>query len=292
MKHKTLLYICGVACCFLFLCSCTAKKSETGTKIDIRTTKISVTETETTVHSTLLAAGSTSAVQPTIKKRAAISEIVSMFNRAANQVKVEKPGYKFTMKPKIDENKIIISENIPFRSFITKFIASAINKSSQDTIEVKKDTDHNDFPVKGFAWASKLEPEALAGATSTDKGNYYELELRFKEEKLPALPENPETTEHGKAFSLLTSQDFKKSFGGFNVKLPGLSVDVSNEKFAPTYTGSYIRCKIDKAALSMLSATYYLNTVSEVDMAVKVNKQIYKIGLKMEYSVTEEYIIY
>ncbi len=224
------------------------------------------------------------------KKPSTISDIVNCFNSAADKIKNEKPGYEFTVTPKTDKNKIIISENVPFRNFITRFIVSAINKSSKDTARVAYGTNHNDYPVKGQVWASKLEPGALSKATCTDIGGYYEIEMLFREEKLASLPDKSEATTHGKAFTLLLNQEFLQAFGGFDITLPGISVKVSNMKFEPVYRNSYITCKIDKYSGSMITAIYYLNTYSVVDTAVLVNRKTQIIGIQMEYSVTEEYI--
>lgn len=264
-----------------------AKGSDAGTAAD--TTVYGNTTDKTVQEQTTVAVTGTSSVSSEVKVPGTPAEIVHYFNAAANKVKTEKPGYRFTQTPHTDINKISISENIPLHSFISKFIVSAINKSNKEAVVVGGSS-HNDFPVKEKGWASKLEPEALTAAAFTDKGSYYEIEMTFREEKLSALPDNPEKTAHGKVFSLLTNKEFRQAFGGFDMKLPGLKVNIINEKFEPTYRGSSIKCKIDKQSGSMINAVYYLNTYSEVDMGIHVNNKNETIGIKMEYSVTDEYI--
>lgn len=218
------------------------------------------------------------------------AEIVSFFNAAANKVKQEKPGYTFTSKANADKKNIAVSDNVPFHSMIASFAASSINSAKKDAVTISKGASHDDFPVKGQNWASKLDATALTSASLKENGNYYEIELKFKDEKLPALPEKNNTSAHGKAFSLLMNEDFHSEFGGFNTKFMGINIRVDNQKFEPTYKGSTIKCKIDKAG-NMVSAVYYLNTSSDVDMLVKVNKKDYLIGIKLEYSMTETYTI-
>jgi hypothetical protein len=289
MNKKRLVFICFTALSFAFLCACTNKDGKDETTAAVAETVTAAEESGASAEMITTQADTTASSALPNETPATPAEIVDYFNLAANRVKSDKPGYTFTMTPKTEESKITISENVPFRDFIAKFIVSAINKSSKEPVTIEKGSTHDEFPAKGHSWASKLVPAALSGATCTDKGGYYEIELKFREEKLSALPDEPETTMHGKAFSLLTNQDFRQAFGGFDVKLPGLKINVGNEKFVPAYKGCYIQCKIEKSTGSMMSAVYYLNTYSAVDTMVLVNKKTTMIGIKMEYSVTEEY---
>ena len=216
------------------------------------------------------------------------AEIVSLFNEAANRVKQTKPGYTFSSRASMDKNDVTVSDNVPFRSFIASFAASAVNSAKKDPVTVAKGASHDDFPVKGQPLASKIDETALTTATINQTGDYNEIELKFKDEKLPSLPEKNNQTAHGKAFSLLLVEDFRKEFGGFNTKFMGINIRVDNQKFEPTYSGSSIKCKIDKAG-NMVSAVYYLNTTSDVDMLVKVNSKEHLIGIKLTYSMTETY---
>lgn len=280
----------------LCLCACTSKDSPSTTVPATQTTANSVVVVETTqttltsdTQTTLDEPASTDSITASQQNNLTVSftktEIVSMFNAAANKVKLEEPGYVLTEKSNADEKNIILSDNVPKQIPISKFIASAINKLSKDPLTIKKGENHNDFPVKGQNWASKLEPSALKSATCVDKGDYYEIELTFKDEKLTALPDTPEQTAHGKAFSVLLEKEFRAAFGGFNAL--GVRVDV--QKFVPEYKGSTIRCKVDKAG-HMITATYYLNTVSMVQTGIKVMGKSHIIDIQLEYSLTDEYI--
>jgi hypothetical protein len=295
--RKAIVVLFAMILCVWLLSSCNSKDNTTAvTTSDAYSTVSSgkTAQTGTTANAESTAQQFTSAVsisaeETTVNAQpSTTAEIVSLFNKAANRVKLTKPGYQFTTKANADEKNIIISQNVPLHSFISKFIASKINSTKADLVTVKKGENHDAYPVKGETWASKLEATALKSASCADKGSCFEIVLKFNDEKLKALPDNPETTAHGKAFSLLLSKDFTNAFGGFDVNLLGLKVGVENQKFEPTYRGSYIKCKIDKAG-NMMNALYYLNTYSIVDMLVTVNSKDYIIGITMVYSVTEEY---
>lgn len=283
----------------LFLCSC---------KPDVAVTPSTTNpSTQTTVNG-LVVDGTTQTIEPqttsekpsgadlTTTGQAVSSkvsftkaEIVGMFNTAANRVKREQPGYVFSTKSNADEKNIVLPENIPFRLAISKFVASAINKTSKDPVTIAKGANHNDFPVKGQSWASKLDPSALKSATCVDKGDYYEIELRFKDEKLTSLPDTSEQTAHGKAFSVLLDKEFRAAFGGFEANLLVVKVKVDIQKFEPTYKDSTIKCTVDKTG-RLKEATYYLNTASQVETGVNVNGENHVLDIQLAYSVTDEYM--
>lgn len=216
-------------------------------------------------------------------------EILQLFTLAASRVKTDKPGYTFTSKARTEKGSIAITDNVPFHGFISDYVASAINKSETQEAKVAKGTDHTDFPVKGQSWASRPDLSALKKATLKEVGDAYELELVFRDEQLRALPDNPTLTVHGKSFNLLTNRDFRDAFGGFNIRFLGVNVRVDVERFEPLYTGSHIRCKINKADGRLLFAEYCLNTDADIETVVRVNNKEYRIGILLEYAVTEIY---
>lgn len=296
MRKQTLVFLV-MTLLLLLLCACTPKVSPSTTAPAEQTTNSSTVADEQTqiVETQAVSEESTSAVSATTAQpeNAAASftkaEIVEMFNAAANKVKREKPGYVFTTKSNANEKNIVLPDSIPFRDAISKFIASKINETSKDPVTIGKGANHNDFPVKEQTWASKLEPSALKSATCLDKSDYYEIELKFKNERLTALPNIPEQTTHGKAFSVLLDKEFRASFGGFEANLLVVKVSVENKKFEPEYKDSTIKCKVDKAG-NMQTATYYLNTASYVEMDVHAGNKNFVLDIQMEYSVTDEYV--
>jgi len=219
---------------------------------------------------------------------ATTAEIVACFNEAANKIKQEKPGYRFSVESATDRDQITIDTEIPFKNFITRFIASGINQETKST--VARGENHNDFPVKGQAVASKLEADAIKSASCMQSGDFYIIELHFKDEKLDALPEKPFGCRHGNAFSLILASDFREAFGGINIDMPGFHINVENRKFAPTYTSSSITCTINASDIRMTQAKYVLNTLCVVETQIDVNNKNYPMTITFDYSVTESYV--
>ncbi|MEI6579365.1 MAG: hypothetical protein WCN92_07855 [Eubacteriales bacterium] len=268
----------------------TTSNPATASNSETTSSAVTISNIETTIQQLTSVVTAAPAQTTTAKAQPfTTAEIVSYFNTAANMVKIKKPGYKSSSKAQTQEKNITLSSNVPLHSFISKFIASKINSTKAEVVIVNKGASHKNFPVKGQNWASKLEPSALKSASLVTNGAFYEIELNFNDEKLSALVDNPATTAHGKAFSLLLNKDFRSAFGGFDVNLPGIKVRADNQKFAPHYHDSYIKCKVEKSSGKMINATYYLNTFSDVEMLITVNSKETIIGIKMEYAVTEEY---
>lgn len=306
--HKALCVAISAALIALVLCSCSGGETQPSqsTAAAGETTSVSqpatVPETGSTAPATTAdattAEESTSAVTssapapttglPEDTTPATTAEIVACFNEAANKVKREKSGYHLDAVSSTDRDQISIDADIPFKSFITFFIANGINKDS--SAEVGKGESHADFPVKGQTLSSKLDAGALIGATCVKKGAQYQIEMRFREEKLGALPEKPFGCRHGKAFSLILASDFREAFGGIDMKMLGMHIVVENKKFAPTYHDSTIRCTIDAASLEMRQAEYILNTLCELETDINANNKLYPMNITFEYMTKETYI--
>jgi len=303
MRKPLSVLIAGLLC-LIFLCACSQKSDETKTtgiyestsSASSQTTLADRTQTtgdglsSETASAPAASDAGTEAQTNSGTLPSTPAEIVRFINDAANRVKQTKPGYTFSSRAGTDKKNVVVSDNVPFHSFIASFAASAINSAKKDNITVAKGASHDDFPVKGQPWASKIDETALISATLNQAGDYYEIKLKFKDEKLASLPAKNNSTNHGKAFSLLLDEDFRKEFGGFNTKFMGIDIRVDNQKFEPTYSGSTIKCKTDKAG-NMVSAVYYLNTSSDVEMLVTVNGKETLIKIKLAYSMTETYTI-
>jgi len=291
----------------LILCSCngggnTAEQTTVVTTGETPGTSQAASVPETTTWETTIvpstadestAVQTTSAPEPTTGSPAdttpsTVAEIVACFNEAANKIKQERPGYRFSVKSATDREQINIDTEIPFKYFITRFIASGINKETKST--VNRGDSHNDFPVKGQAISSKLQADAVQSASCMQTGGFYVIELHFKDEKLNSLPEKPFGCRHGNAFSLILASDFTDSFGGIDIDMPGFNIKVENKKFSPTYTGSIITCSISVSGMRMTQAKYFLNTLCYIETQIDVNKKIYPMNITFEYSVTESYV--
>jgi hypothetical protein len=116
---------------------------------------------------------------------------------------------------------------------------------------------NGDLPVQHQNYGSKLVPSSLKSASCIDNGSYYTITLNFKDEKLSALPTDPTKTNHGQALNVLSASDI-------SVQTDKFKTFVTIQEFAPTYSGSYINCTIDKATGHLKTATYYLNTIATV----------------------------
>ena len=80
-----------------------------------------------------------------------VAEIVAYYNKAANKIKTDKPGYskKYAMQQFPGSQATLGKANVP--SWLVKLI------SKSETTSVKKGSSSKDiFPAAGFDWASKL----------------------------------------------------------------------------------------------------------------------------------------
>lgn len=201
--------------------------------------------------------GTATATQPVNStKPEGIDAIVAYFNASANKVKVDKPGYKLSVtniigKITVDKLSWIITKAVDY--FKDDIAAPKVS-------EVAKGASHSEFPVKGQTWSSKLEPSAVQSAKCDDKGSYYEIEIKLKNEKLSAPPSNPPSTAHGKVMNVLDNDEIDEQIDKIKI--------VSMEKFAPNFTGSYVKCTIDKVTGNIKSVTYYF--AIEADIIAKV----------------------
>lgn len=222
------------------------KTSDNGVTKVGETTKISETAKTEITKTGDTAKPTTNSVA---KKPSTKAEIVAYYTQAANAVKVDKPGYKGTETPSIGVIEI------PGRSRIQSFVKRIIAFMPMDPVEtsVAKGKSHNDLPVKGQSWASKLEVSSVKSATCKENGNVYEIKIMMNDEVLNDLPATATSTKHGKVFSVLTAPEVYEQTDKFKAL-------ATIKAFKPTYTGSYIECKINKTTGKMISATYYFNT--------------------------------
>lgn len=202
-----------------------------------------------------------------------IPEIVAYYNTAANKVKRDKPGYKLTTTNSVG----IIDSNKAAIEILSKTVIK-IADIGPATITVPKGS-NGDFPVKGQNYGSRLELGALKSAVCIDKGSTYEITLNFKDEKLKSLPADPAQTNHGKAMNVMTAGEFSQQTNKFKEI-------VKVQEFAPTYSGSYIKCSIEKSTGNLKTATYYLNTI-----AVVKAKAVFSFSAKVPLAIKEDYTL-
>ena len=229
----------------------TTAPADDATTVD-ETTAVDAT---TAVGETTVAGETTTAATTTAPKTTA--EVIAYFNTAANAVKTDKPGYTKKTNNVIGN---ITSSNGVITSLAQKIVP--MFPTENDPVTVAKGASHNDFPVAGKSWASKLDASSVKSATCKQNGKFYEIDIRFKDESLNDLPTNPQATKHGTAMTVLSAPEVYEQTD----KIPSFLVSIKS--FAPTYSGSYITCKINAATGKMVSAVYYFSTIASVGAKV------------------------
>ncbi len=218
--------------------------------------QVATGETTTTAGTTSVAGETTTKAGTTAPVTAA--EIVSYYNAAANKAKADKPGYTLVTTNVIGD----ITSSYGSIQWLAGKVVPMFSTDPITTTVSKGDSSL--FPVKGQSYGGKVEVSSLKdtnGAVIADKGTAYEITLNFKDEKLSDLPSDVTKVRHGQAFNLLTKDLV-------NVEIESFSWIVKIVKFAPTYTGCYVNCKIDKATGNLKNATYYCVNKSDVEAKV------------------------
>lgn len=201
-----------------------------------------------------------------------IEEIVAYYTKSANQVKIDKPGFTLLETPAVGD--IILKRESSIVNTIKKACMALVKPTTK---KAAKGEDHNKiFPVENQTWASKLEPSFVKSAKCTKSGNYYKIHITLKDEKLSTLPTKAEDCHTGKAISVYTQVGIDNVLGG----IPLLKLT----KFAPTYHGCYIDCKINAQTEKMVEATYMFNNTSELEANNTISATV-------EFSVKQEFTI-
>ena len=123
--------------------------------------------------------------EPTIKAQQdsqpkTTAEIVAYYNKAANKLKTDKPGYtkKYTMRQFPGSQATLGKATVP--SWLVKLI------SKNETTTVNKGSSSNDtYPAAGFSWASKLTAQYVQSATCKKSGSTYQIKIVLKDETNP-----------------------------------------------------------------------------------------------------------
>ena len=184
------------------------------------------------------------------------------FNKAANKVKTDKPGYTYKARTIIDEKKVS-SPNKAIDTIAPPILnmVKGIWANWSDEVIVAKGADHKAFPVSGQSWASRLDPSWVKSAACTDKGSVYEIKIVLKDERVSELPANQTATRHGQVI---------RAFAKDEVAGAAERVGVQVLQFDALYSGSYVQCTIDKATGSMKSATYCVDMMADMTARVLV----------------------
>lgn len=170
-------------------------------------------------------------------------EAVAYFNRVMDAVKTGKPAVEVKVSKNIHD---VETENSKLKAAIPT-IKKYMLSTDADGADLGDDlTDI--FPIKGQSWSSKLSINDVRYANCLEALKTYEITIRLKDEN-DALPL---TSSHGKAFDLVDKTEILKEFEKADDYIKVDSLDL-------TFTGSYIKCSVDRATDQVLSVTYYLN---------------------------------
>lgn len=231
----------------------TGISTQSGT--DTTTAVAGVTTGGTAVNGTTAATTTKAAV----KKPSTTAEIVAYFNAAANKVKTDKPGYTFRDRTIIDDKNVTSSsgaiDNVA--GPIIGLFASTTKWADSSTA---KGANHNQFPVSGQAWASKLTVADIKDISITDGGKVYKIRIVLKDENLSAPPANVASTMHGRIMNIWTKPDIDE---GLNKAKAFATID----KFSPQYSGSYVNCTIDKGTGNLQTITYYSSAIVKMHIS-------------------------
>lgn len=201
-------------------------------------------------------------------------EAVAYFNTVMDKVKTDKPAVEVKVSKNIRD---IETENAELKAAIPTIKKYMLNTKA-DNAELGDDlTDI--FPIKGQSWASKLTVNDVRYANCLEALKTYEITIRLADEK----DASPLTSSHGKAYDIVDKAEILKEFEKAADYLKVDSLDL-------TYTGSFIKCSVDRATDEVLSVTYYLN-VNAVSTVTGTGtlKDMGTVPLNLRYDSTITY---
>lgn len=201
-------------------------------------------------------------------------ESIAYFNRVMDAVKTDKPAVEVKVSKNVND---IECENKKLKAAIPTIKKYMLNTKA-DGADLGDDlTDI--FPVKGQSWSSKLDVNDVRYANCLETLKTYEITIRLKDEKDAA----PLTGAHGKAFDFVDKAEILKEFEK--------AVDyVKVDSLDLTFTGSFIKCTVDRATDQVLSVTYYLNVNADsVVTGTGSFEDVGSVPLGMRYDSTITY---
>ena len=200
-----------------------------------------------------------------------VKEIVEYYNKSANQVKVDKPGFTGTDIPAVGEIKCD-----GLQSLVNSIKNSAMKIVKPTPLEAKKGQDHSQFSVVGERWGSKLEPSFVKKATCEKSGNFYIIHIELKDEKLSELPLNHDNCQTGKGISILTGKQMNEALASIPI------LKITN--FASHFTGCYIDAKINISTGKMVETTNFMNVIADIEANNILSGQV-PFSIKKVYKV-------
>lgn len=195
------------------------------------------------------------------KKPETKAEIVAYFNESANRVKTEKPGYTWQDRVLLDRKGVKTSSRLlnAAAPSILGAVQSFVKFGEwQKQDPVAKGANHDQFPVPGKSWASKLDPGFVKSATCTEAGGEYRIKIVLRDEDVPVLPSDAATLRTGKVMHAWDAGLVEEA----KVAEPFITI----KNFETNYRDSSVTCTIDKETGRLKSAAYVISCIFVVDV--------------------------
>ncbi|MCL1952780.1 MAG: hypothetical protein FWF60_08145 [Oscillospiraceae bacterium] len=248
----------GAAAALLLACAACGEKPPV-------TTEPASTEGDTTEPKTIDAMAELTTEEPTTEETTTAetttgvpqskAEIIAYVNEVMKRVREEKPGYTFTERTVIDDQRISSSKGF-INSVAPPLVrmAKGIWSKWTDPDVKAKGADHGGVHPK-----VDLTDSMVKSATCTESGGTYSIRINFVNENVPELPVNESSTMHGRVMSAMEKGGIEDGAG---------QVGVTMSKFGILYSGSYILMTVNKATGLPTKINSYV--AENVDMIAKV----------------------
>lgn len=297
MKHNSrftirILSVCTAA--FLIVCSfagCNSDKTVNATteastpttesvEMTVSTEPVSAEEATTdaleAVDATTQAATEAETTQAVAKAPETTAEILALYNDAANSAKTDSKSILQNYSISTQTKDATIS-NKTLERIANKLISANMghNKDKDNKLWTTQAEKNANFVVEGQTWASKLTEEDIARATCEDKGDYYKITLRLKDDTVPNLKIGGGHA--GKGISIVTKDDIVKGAGSLGMSVidePSIKVGYKNCKIVAT---------VDKETGRLLTGNYYQDwTLALTALGIDVEVSF---GLENDYKI-------
>ena len=206
-----------------------------------------------------------------------LEEIVAFYNIAANQLKIDRPGFTQTERTIIDDSDLEVDNRV-INAAAPGIIRMAQNSFSSwsDPEVVPRGACHNEFFAAGQSWASRLQPGWVQTATIRETAQEYHIQIFMRDERVPEPPTNAVTTRHGQVMKVFSYEDIMEGIE----RIPGIDI----RQWDALYSGSYIQATICRETGNMLRTRFFMNSY--------VTMQVRTLGLTTQVllPIAQEYV--
>lgn len=176
-----------------------------------------------------------------------VLKVIDYFNKLAADVKKDKPAVSPDISQDVGDFEC---ENDTIKAYVPTLKKEMLKSDAKSSAfgEDAKDS----FPLLGKNDTSVVLPSAVRYAQCLETAKTYEIIIPYKDEANAA----PFTSGHGLAFDMADLAAVKQEFDKAKAYM---TVDFENLDLL--YTGSQIKCSVDKATDRIISVTYSLNVL-------------------------------